>query len=166
LRTSGGIGQEQSMTTETREVLLFAVAGAAGIVLALLGSTLISYLDRRGRFFVFGWMDSEHTSQGSLSVYVSNKSRSRAVVREAGVVMEDGDRLPVTNAPELAQLSRPLPLTVGPGDVTQVCVVCLPIAHAGNHPAACYVVRDRGRVVVGQIFTRGEAPAVESLPQR
>jgi hypothetical protein len=78
------------MTTETREVLLFAVAGAAGIVLALLGSTLISYLDRRGRFFVFGWMDSEHTSQGSLSVYVSNKSRSRAVVREAGVVMEDG----------------------------------------------------------------------------
>jgi hypothetical protein len=142
--------------SETDLLILYAIAGGSGIVLALVASLLIDMLDRRGRFFVFGWLEDEGSERRRLSVYVDNQTNARIVITEAGMVMQDRRRVAASAHPPKPQLLKPLPLKLDAHDFTVVCVFSLQRQQALEDLAACYVTKGKGELVTGQIYRQAD----------
>lgn len=142
--------------SETDLLILYAVAGGSGIVLALLASLLVDMLDRRGRFFVFGWLEDAGSERKRLSVYVDNQTSSRTVITEAGMIMRDRGRVAATERPTKPELLKPLPLKLDARDFTVICVFSLQRQEALEDLAACYVVKDKDELVTGQIYRQAD----------
>lgn len=144
--------------SETDLLILYAVAIGSGVILALIASMAIEAIDRRGRFFVFGWLEDEDSEHKRLSVYVDNQTDARQVITEAGMIMRDRRRIPASASEPAPQLQKPLPLRIQPRDFTVVCVFSLKRREALEDLVACYAVRERGRTVTGQIYRQAEPP--------
>ncbi len=140
--------------TETQQVLWFALAAAAGIVIGIAGSLWIDVLFKRSRVLVFGWLERDQPESARLSVYVKNDSSAPALVSEAGASLKGGGRLPA-DAAHGGLLPRPLPITVMPAEVSVVCMINVDSPHGNDEITGCYIVSSGGRMLRGPVFRHG-----------
>jgi hypothetical protein len=149
--------------TETQQVVLFAIAAGAGILLGVAGSLWIDVLVKRSRVLVFAWLDREQSEQARLSVYVKNESISPVQIDEAGALAKGGRRLNSdsegANPLNSGLVPTRLPLVLEPSDVAVVCVLNIEGSDAINDIAACYVIRSGGKLIKGPVFRHGHAAA-------
>ena len=147
--------------TETQQVVLFAIAAGAGVLVGVAGSLWIDVLVKRSRVLVFAWLDREQPEEARLSVYVKNESISPVRIDEAGALAKNGRRLSAdsddANPLTIGLAPKPLPLMLQPSDVAVVCVLNIEGGDAINDISACYVVRSGGKFIKGPVFRHGHA---------
>lgn len=142
--------------TETQQIVWFAIAAAAGILLGVAGSIWIDMLVKRSRVLVFGWLERELPAQARLSLYVKNESTARVAIKEIGTITTGGQRIPAGATPAHQTLfPKPLPLALDPDDATVVCVLTIDGDDAISDVASCYAIRSEGKFLRGPVFLHG-----------
>lgn len=142
--------------TDTQQIVWFAFAAGAGILLGVAGSIWIDVLVKRSRVVVFGWLEREQPQLARLSVYIKNESRTRVGIEEVGTITKGGKRLPAdpNNAVSI-KFPRPLPVMLNPADVVVVCVLTIDGIDEIAEVAACYAIRSGGKLISGPVFHHG-----------
>lgn len=139
--------------SESELVLYYGLSLGAGLTVAVIVYALVEHFRHPSRLTVFAWLEPSVTERRRLSIYVDNRTNARALIHEAGAVLEDGRKLRVRadDAAVPLEMPRPLPVSVEPGERTMVCMFSISRQDAITGLAACYVVRQHNRTVTGPV---------------
>lgn len=139
--------------SESELVLYYGLSLGAGLTLAVIVYALVEHFRHPSRLTVFAWLEPSVTERRRLSIYVDNRTNARALIHEAGAILEDGRKLRVRadDATIPLEMARPLPVSVEPGERTMVCMFSISRQDAINGLAACYVIRQHNRTVTGPV---------------
>ena len=144
---------ELALMSESELVLYYGLSVGAGLVVALIIYAVSEYLGNPSRFSVFAWLEPSASEHQRVSISVDNQTGARAIIHEAGAILEDGRhiRIATRTEPANAEPPRPFPLTVTAHE--QVTVTIFPVSRqdVSIGLAACYVIRDRNKVVTGPV---------------
>lgn len=140
--------------SESELVLYYGLSLGAGLTVAVIVYALVEHFRHPSRLTVFAWLEPSVTERRRLSIYVDNRTNSRALIHEAGAVLEDGRKLRVTanDSATPVEMPRPLPVSVEPGERTMVCTLSVSRQDAITGLAVCYVVRQHNRTVTGAVY--------------
>lgn len=139
--------------SESELVLYYGLSIGAGLVVALIVYGISEYLGHPSRFSVFAWLEPSASEHQRMSISVDNQTGARAVIHEAGAILEDGRQIRVTvrNDVDSGELPRPFPLTVAAHEQATVSTFSLSRQDVSIGLAACYVIRDRNKLITGPV---------------
>ena len=139
--------------SESELVLYYGLSMGAGLSVALIVYAISEYLRHPSRISVYAWMEPSASERRLLSIFVDNQTNSRTVIREAGAILEDGRRIRVTagNEPRGGETLRPFPITVAARELVTASSFSISTEDAAIGLAACYVIRDRNRLITGPV---------------
>ena len=139
--------------SESDLVLYYGLSVGAGLVVALIVYAISEYIRHPSRISLYAWLEPSASERQRLSIYVDNQTNSRIVVHEAGAILVDGRRIRVTarNEPPSGEPPKPFPIAVAAHDQVTVCSFSVSRQDVSIGLAACYVIRDRNRLVAGPV---------------
>ena len=139
--------------SESELVYYYGLSIGAGLVVALIIHAISEYLHHPSGLSVFAWVEPSASEQQRVAISVDNQTRARAVIHEAGAILEDGRKIRVTTRNELAsgQPLQPFPVTVAAREQVTVSTFSLSRQDVSIGLAACYVIRDRNKLVTGPV---------------
>lgn len=139
--------------SESELVLYYGLSVGAGVAVALIVYAISEYLRHPSRISVFAWLEPSASEHHRLTIYVDNQTSSRTVIYEAGAILEDGRRIRVTarNEPRSGEPPKPFPITVAAHEKTTVSIFSISRQDVSIGLAACYVMRDRNRLIAGPV---------------
>lgn len=139
--------------SESERVLYYGLSVGAGLVVALIVYAISEYILHPSRISVFAWLEPSAAERQRLSIYVDNQTNSRTVVHEAGAILVDGRRIRVTarNEPPSGEPPKPFPMTVAAHEQATVSIFSVSRQDVSVGLAACYVIRDRDRLIAGPV---------------
>jgi hypothetical protein len=138
---------------ESELVLNYGLSVGAGLAVALIVYGISEYFRHPSRISVYAWIDPSASERKGLSIFVDNQTNSRTVVCEAGTILEDGRHIRVTarNEPHSGEPRKPFPVTIAAHEQVTVSIVSLSEENISIGLAACYVIRDRNRLITGPV---------------
>jgi hypothetical protein len=139
--------------SESELVWYYGLSMGAGLAIALIVYAISEYLRHPSRISVYAWMEPSASERQRLSIFVDNQTNSRTVIREAGAILEDGRRIRITsrNEPRSGEPLKPFPITVSAHEKVTVSNFPISTEEVSIGLAACYVIRDRNRLVAGPV---------------
>lgn len=139
--------------SESEMVWYYGLSVGAGLAVALSVYAISEYLRHPSRISAYGWIDPSSSERKPLSIFVDNQTNSRTVIHEAGAILEDGRRICVTtrNEPHSGEPLKPFPVTIAAHEQVTVSIFSLSEEHVSIGLAACYVIRDRNRLITGPV---------------
>jgi hypothetical protein len=139
--------------SESELVLYYGLSIGAGLAIALIVYAISEYLRHPSRISVFAWLEPSASERQRLSIYVDNQTNSRAVIHEAGAVLQDGRRIRVTarNESRSGEPPKPFPITVAAHEQATVSIFSVSRRDVSIGLAACYVIRDSNRLIAGPV---------------
>ena len=139
--------------SESERVLYYGLSVGAGLAIALIVYAISEYFRHPSRISVYAWMDPSASERKRLSIFVDNQTKSRTVIREAGAILEDGRRIRVTarNEAHSGEPLKPFPVTIAAHEQVTVSIFSLFEERIPIGLAACYVIRDRNRLITGPV---------------
>jgi hypothetical protein len=138
---------------ESELVLHYGLSLGAGLAIALIVYAISEYFRHPSKISVYAWMDPYISERKRLSIFVDNQTNSRTIIREAGAILEDGRRIRVTarNEARSGEPLKPFPVTIAAHEQVTVSIFSLSDEHISIGLAACYVIKDRNRLVAGPV---------------
>lgn len=139
--------------SESELVLYYGLSLGAGLTVAVIVYALVEHFRHPTRLTVFAWLEPSVSERRRLSIYVDNRTNARALIHEAGAILEDGRRIRATveETPAAFQSPRPLPVSIEAGERTMVCMFSISRQEAITGISACYVIRQHNRSVTGPV---------------
>jgi hypothetical protein len=139
--------------SESELVIYYGLSVGAGLTAAVIAYAVVENFRHPSRISVFGWLEPSTSERRRLSIYIDNRTNARALIHEAGAILENGQKLHVTvnDASASIELPRPLPVSVEPGERTIVCIFSISRQDAMTGFSSCYVVRQRNRTITGPV---------------
>jgi hypothetical protein len=139
--------------SESELVLYYGLSAGAGLAVALIVYAISKYLRHPSRISVFAWLEPSASEHQRLSIYVDNQTSSRTVIHGAGAILEDGRHIRVTarNDPHSGEPPKPFPITVAAHEHATVSIFSVSRQDVSIGLAACYVIRDRNRLIAGPV---------------
>jgi acetyl esterase/lipase len=139
--------------SESELVLYYGLSVGAGLAVALIVYGISEYSRHASRILVYAWIDPPASESKGLSIFVDNQTNSRTVIREAGAILEDGRHIRVTarNEPHSGEPLKPFPVTIAAHEQVTVSIFSLSEENISIGLAACYVIRDKNRLVAGPV---------------
>jgi len=139
--------------SESELVLNYGLSMGVGLAVALIVWGISEYFRHASRISVYAWIDPSAAERKGLSIFVDNQTNSRTVIREAGAILEDGRHIRVTarNEPHSGEPLKPFPVTIAAHEQVTVSIFSLSEENISIGLAACYVIRDKNRLVAGPV---------------
>jgi hypothetical protein len=139
--------------SESELVLYYGLSVGTGLAVALIVYAISQYLHHPSRISVFAWLEPSASERQRLSIYVDNQTNSRTVIHEAGTILLDGRHIRVTarNEPHSGEPPKPFPITVAAHEQVTVSIFSVSRRDVSIGLAACYVIRDRNRLIAGPV---------------
>ena len=139
--------------SESELVLYYGLSVAAGLAVALITYAISESLFHPSAIVVFAWLEPSASERQRLSIYVDNQTNSRAVIHEAGAILENGQRIRVTTRiePRSGEAPKRFPITVSAHEQATVSIISISRQDVSIGLAACYVIRDRNRMIAGPV---------------
>jgi hypothetical protein len=139
--------------SESELVLYYGLSMGVGLAVALIVWGISEYFRQASRISVYAWIDPSAAERKGLSIFVDNQTNSRTVIREAGAILEDGRHIRVTarNEPHSGEPLKPFPVTIAAHEQVTVSIFSLSEENISIGLAACYVIRDKNRLVAGPV---------------
>ncbi|HEV8262646.1 MAG TPA: hypothetical protein VGQ19_18065 [Burkholderiales bacterium] len=138
---------------ESELVLYYGLSVGVGLAVALIVHAISEFLLHPSKISVYAWLEPSASERQHLSIYVVNQTNSRTVIHVAGVILEDGRRIRVTarDEPRSGEPLKPFPITVAAHEQVTVSMFSVSRRHVSIGLAACYVIRDRNKLVIGAV---------------
>jgi len=139
---------------ESELVFYYGLSVGVGLAVALIVHAISESLRHPSKISVFAWLEPSASEHQHLSIYVDNRSNSRTVIHEAGAILEDGRRIRVTARDEPrggGEPLKPLSITVAAHEQVTVSMFSVSRRDVSIGMAACYVIRDSNKLVIGTV---------------
>jgi hypothetical protein len=139
--------------SESELVLYYGLSMGAGLAVALIVYAISGYLHHPSRLSVFAWLEPSASAHQRLSICVDNQTGARTVIHEAGAFLQDGRQIRVTTRNEMnsGEPVKPFPVTVAAHEQVTVSTFSVSRQDLSIGLVACYVIRDRNKLLTGPI---------------